>query len=80
MVNIEDCALNEDGIEDVEDLLHGSGIVLVTTMELGEGIHDHKGRLHVAHNLDKIGRVVRVVHDVQGWTDTGRGEDHEIAS
>ena len=65
VVDVDDTAIRKDRIEDVEDLFHGPGVVLIARMELGEGIDDHESGFEVGHDLNEIGHVIRGIADIE---------------
>lgn len=80
MMDIENTTVGKDGVEDMEDLLHGSGVVFVATVQLSEGVNDNEGRLEIGHNLNQIRDIVRVIHHVQTASQMGRIKDDEVTT
>lgn len=78
MMDIKDATISKDGVEDVEDFLHSSSVVLIPTVELGKGINDDEGRAEVGHDLNEVRNIVRVVNHVKGSTKGGRIKDDKI--
>lgn len=78
VVDVQDTTLGKDGVEDVEDVFHGSGVVFVSRVQLGEGIDDDEGGFEIGHDLNEIGDIIRLVDDIQGPAQVRRIEDDEI--
>lgn len=66
MMNIKNTTVSKDAVEDVEDFLHGTGIILIAAMELGEGVYYYQSWLEIGHDLNEISDVVGVVHHIEG--------------
>lgn len=78
MMDIENRALDEDGVEDVEHLFHRPGVVLIPGVELGEGIDDDEGGLQVVDDLNEVSGIVGIVDHIEDGTHGRGGQDHEI--
>ncbi len=78
VVNVQDATFREDAVEDMKDVLHGSGIVFIPRVQLREGIDDDEGGFEIGHNLNQICDIVRLIDDIEATTEVGRIEDDEI--
>lgn len=78
VVNVQDATFREDAVEDMKDVLHGSGIVFIPRVQLREGIDDDEGGLEIGHDLYQIGHIIRLIDDIEASTEVGWIEDDEI--